>query len=335
MILAEAVADGLRRERDGQVREFVAVRREAHVGRELRHAGARERAECGVGDRARHLPRAVGAEIHEHDHVAVGHRRGPAVAIRNHRRLHEFVVLAAGVGRVEPGLRGRGGEGRAAIDQQLVGGGDAIPALVAVHRVVAADDGGDARAGGFRAHAVHERQRCGGAARRRVAAVEECVDEDSRHARGRRHADQRGDLPLVAVHAAGGEQAQHVHCRTVAPRRGQRGGKHGIALELAGLDRVVDAREVLVDHAARPDIQVTHFGVAHLAGGQPHMQLGGIDRRVRRRREQPGPVRHRGDADRVVRRGLAAAESVQDQQDRPGARAEMVALAARRARLRQ
>ena len=74
-ILAEAVGDGLRRERDRQAGELVAVAREADEAREPRHAAAREAVERRVGERARDLPGAVGAEVHEHDDVAVRHRR--------------------------------------------------------------------------------------------------------------------------------------------------------------------------------------------------------------------------------------------------------------------
>ena len=60
---------------DRQVRELVAVAREADERRELGHAGAREAVELRIGQRARHLPRAVGAEVHEDDDVAVVHGR--------------------------------------------------------------------------------------------------------------------------------------------------------------------------------------------------------------------------------------------------------------------
>ena len=62
--------------------------------------------------------------------------------------------------------------------------------------------------------------------------------------------------------------------------------QHRVARELAGLDRVVDAREVLVDDAAGADVEMADLGVAHLSVGQADAMLGRVDRRVRARREE-------------------------------------------------
>ena len=149
----------------------------------------------------------------------------------------------------------------------VVGRRDALPALVAVHRVVAAADRSDARARrALRADALHEGERCGGALRRRVAAVEERVHADVAHARARppcrpsRRSAARGCARRPAT-------ARPSTC-SVAPlrARGVDGVvEHRVARELAGRDRVVDARVVLVDDAARADVEVTDLGVAHLA----------------------------------------------------------------------
>ena len=42
-----------------------------------------------------------------------------------------------------------------------------------------------------------------------------------------------------------------------------------VARELAGLDRVLDARVILVHDAAGADIEMADLGVPHLAVGQP------------------------------------------------------------------
>ena len=54
------------------------------------------------------------------------------------------------------------------------------------------------------------------------------------------------------------------------PRRPRRRAR--VAREVAGRDGVVDAGEVLVDDAARADVQVADLGIAHLAVGQADMQ---------------------------------------------------------------
>ena len=130
--------------------------------------------------------------------------------IRNCRGLHEFVVFAAGIGRLETGQRVHGHVRRAAIDEEIVGLRNPIPALVAIHGVVATDDRRNARTAMLRAYAVHERKRGGGTARRGIAAVQECVDENPGYARSGSQGDKCGDLPFMTMDATRGEQSQHV-----------------------------------------------------------------------------------------------------------------------------
>ena len=79
----------------------------------------------------------------------------------------------------------------------------------------------------------------------------------------------------MAVHAAVGEQPQQV--QPPARRRGLGKGlaQDGVFLEVAILDRLVDAREVLVNDAAGAQVEVADFAVAHLAGGQADIQAAG------------------------------------------------------------
>jgi hypothetical protein len=125
----------------------------------------------------------------------------------------------------------------------------------------------------------------------------------------------RGAPPLVAVHAAGREEAQDVQRRAIRARRGDGAGKRRVGGELAGLDRAIDAGEFLVDHAPRPHVEMTNLRITHLAGWESDRALGGVDDRVRMVAPQAVPVRLRRQAHRVVRRGLAAADAVEDQQD--------------------
>ena len=104
-----------------------------------------------------------------------------------------------------------------------VGLGDAIPALVAVHGVVAAADGGDA-------HAARQRGRIramssGAGARRRVAAVGEGMQHRRDAGRVQRLRQRHGVL-LVRMHAAGRNQAEQVagavRCLQFVDQIGQR-----------------------------------------------------------------------------------------------------------------
>src|SRR6202043_3463209 len=95
-----------------------------------------------VGD----LAGAVGPEIVEDDRVVVANqahgRRGWSGATGNYDRLDEFlgeVVLVALLQRGN-GIAGFGF--RLAVGEGLVGELDALPAVVAIHGVIAADEGG-------------------------------------------------------------------------------------------------------------------------------------------------------------------------------------------------
>ena len=136
---AEAVGDRLRRERDAEVPELVAVARQAHELRKPRKARSGKAVECAIRQRARHLPRAVGAKVHEHDDVAVAHLRR-TVCAGDHGRPDELIRFAACVGGLERRFRRRSREWSDAVDEELVSGRHALPALVAVHGVVAAAD---------------------------------------------------------------------------------------------------------------------------------------------------------------------------------------------------
>src|SRR5690606_2721914 len=87
---------------------------------------------------------AVGAEVHEHHRVAVGD--GGAVA--DDGRCHELVVLATRVGGLQGFAGGCGVLFRARFHDRIPGPAHAVPALVAVHGVVATADAGDAHARG-------------------------------------------------------------------------------------------------------------------------------------------------------------------------------------------
>ena len=116
---------------DEQVRRGRPARR-ATSGRSRRSpASARAWVSCA---------RAVGPEVAVDDRVARRGRRPstPSMTVG----VDELVVLAAGVGRLD-GRRRAGGPLPFPVDDRVVAALDALPALVAVHRAVAAADRGD------------------------------------------------------------------------------------------------------------------------------------------------------------------------------------------------
>ena len=94
-----------------------------------------------------------------------------------------------------------------------------------------------------------------------------------RHAGAGGHLHHRRQLPLVTMHAAGRQQAQHVHRRSAGARGFDGIDENRIAGELPVANRDVDPRVILVDDAARADVEVADFRVAHLAFRQADPQL--------------------------------------------------------------
>ena len=172
-----------------------------------------------------------------------------------------------------------------------------LPALVAVHRVVAADDRGDPvlRQLG---------EICERGVRRDVAAVGEGVQPRLLG----REPKQRLDVLDVRVDAAVRDEAEQVHALAALERRPQ----HGVLEERAVLDRLVDAHQILVEPTPGPDRQVAHLAVPHLTGRQAGGLAGGLDRRVRELAPQPVEHRRLGQLDGVARPGRRAAPAVED-----------------------
>src|SRR5256714_9705662 len=118
-------------------------------------------------------------------------------------------------------------------------------------------------------------------------------------------------------------------CRTVdATRRDQahqvqgvaRSGRphcraqHPIPEEALFLDGEVDPGEVLVDDAARPDVEVSELGVSVLAFGQADGCARGSQRRMRPSLPQPVPVRRLRRGDGVAGSVSAVTPAVDDHQ---------------------
>ena len=176
---------------------------------------ARERR---VHQGARRLARPVRAEVEKHDRIAVPH---PPRAGRH--RLHELVGDAGCI-------RGRHDLNRRRVRARLGGHDgaprtfDALPAVVAVHGVVASGDccrsppcrcRRKARApplpAGFEV--------AGAALRRHVPAVHEAVHHDMRHTRRLRGAHEGMQVPVRRVDAPVGDKPHEVQRRARLARR--------------------------------------------------------------------------------------------------------------------
>ena len=215
---------------------------------------------------------------------------------------HELVGLAALVGRGD-GVGGARRREAVAVDERVVGELDAVPARVAVHGVVAAADGGDsARSRSPSMCSSISARYSGRAPRRRVAAVEEGVHDEVGHALAARQVDARLEVAEVGVHAAVRDETHEVERGCPSPALWRRPAcRTGFSKKRAVVDRLADARQVLVDDAAGADVEVADLGVAHLPGGQADGRARRVERAVRVGRPEPVEDRRVGERHGVAR----------------------------------
>ena len=168
-ILAKAVFHADARKGDEHVRHGRVILGVADVGE--REELALEAVERGVDERARDLAGAVGAVVEEDDRIVVGDH---AVLVADDG-LDEFVRHAVFIALLD-GVDGIAVLHALAVDERVIGVLEAVPALVAVHRVVAAHNGRDLADAELTAlfHGLCDKVAAGG--RGRVAPVEEGVD---------------------------------------------------------------------------------------------------------------------------------------------------------------
>ena len=184
-------------------------------------------------------------------------------------------------------LTGSSKRGAVGVGERGVGLGDAVPALVAVHGEVAAADGGDAA----RRRGSAALQACdvvGAGLRRGVAAVGEGVH--ARSGRRRRAGSCASAAAWSWCECTPPGETRPIRwqvpsdCLQLGDQVGQRRGLG----EAAVGDRVADAHQFLLHHAAGADVHVADLGVAHLAVGQADVAAGGVQQGVRAGLPQAG-----------------------------------------------
>jgi hypothetical protein len=156
---------------------------------------------------------------------------------------------------------------------------DALPAIIAVHGVIAAADAGNLADAVF-AHLLLELSHVVDAAiRRRIAAIGEAMDKNARDSLLLGHAQQGEKVLQLGMNAAVADEAHQVElvfAATLHPFKQQM-----LAKEISRGDHLIDARDVHLNHAAGAHIHVTDFAIAHLSFGQANERAGGMDQRVR------------------------------------------------------
>ena len=170
--------------------------------------------------------------------------RVEARAGREHDRLDELVGDPARVARGDGGDR-IDGDLAHAVENRPDGAIRPLGAVVAVHRVVAADDGGDSRGGKLR-------EIVDGGMRRDVAAVGERVNpRPVGHPVALRQLEQREEVVDVRVDAAPRDEPEQVHVAAARLRPLERPDEGRIDEDRAVADGQVDAHQILEQDAAR------------------------------------------------------------------------------------
>src|SRR3989441_261958 len=194
-------------------------------------------------ERAHDLAHPVGAEVDAEHAVPVPNPWGA----RDDPRLHELVGLARLVGLTHGAHRvGRGLAD--AVHHRVVGDPGPLPALVAVHRVVAAHDRGDHGPAPVLPEEVDELLHEGeGGLGRRVPAVEPGVDRHRQLVQVSEH-HRRDEVVVERVHAAVADQAEQMQGAACAPQLAAQLDQGGAVEERTPVDRLRNAHDVL-----RPD----------------------------------------------------------------------------------
>ena len=156
-----------------------------------------------------------------------------------------------------------------AVHQHVVGHFHAFPTLVAVHGVVAAHHRGNFGAGALHVllQIVDEAHAALGVG---VAAVGESVHEYAPHARLMGNGAQGLHMVDVRMHAAIAQQTNEVQGLVVGNSVLKRLHQRGHLAQLALADGFADAHQLLVYHAAGPNVHVAYFRIAHLPLGQAY-----------------------------------------------------------------
>jgi hypothetical protein len=244
---------------------------------EINHFLTRKAVEVGVDEGAGDFTRAVGTEVHEDQRVAVFHRGIGLAGGADNGRFHEFVVFVTGVGGLQTCDGGIGLEFAFGQGQQIISLFHAIPAVVAVHGVIAADERRDATFAQRGKFGFECRQRFFRTARRRITAVEEGVQVDLLSAALCRQLHHRHDVIFVAVDAAWRHQAHDMYCFAGGNRFIDRGGQYRVGEEGAFFNFHIETGQVLIDDTTGAQVDVAYFGVPHLTVRQADFEAGCID----------------------------------------------------------
>ncbi len=213
---------------------------------------------------------SVVAEVEENNHVALGDRTcRSAVGGDNGDGFDEFVGHSVVI-RLLHGFDRVGEWSAFPFDKQVVGLTDSFPAFVAVHGIITSHNGGNAsgRLGRVSLQGFNEPFPAFGVG---VASVHKAVDI------GFLQIVFFGDVAEFvqvfdgAVHSPVRHQAHEVDSLTAVASGGECLHDGRVLPDAVVAAGAVDFDQVLVDHPACSDIEMSYFRVAHLSVRQTHV----------------------------------------------------------------
>ena len=191
-----------------------------------------------------------------------------------HHRLHELVGHPPVIGALHRSCR-IVRKGSIPKGDGVVGPSHPVPAVIPVHGIVAAHDGGDPAHPHFLQVILKPLDKPLARGGGHIPPIQETVNPYPVQAPIPGHAQQRKQVLDVGVYTAVAEQPEQVQRRSFLLAVVHDPGVGGVLEKAPLLDVQGDPGQVLEHHPARADVGVAHLAVAHLPFGQSHVQTGG------------------------------------------------------------
>ena len=272
---AEPVADTFGRVGNFDVQAFLVLRHR-HERQSDEFFDARETFKFRIGKGVREFASTVGAEVEENHAVALFH----AVIIADNDGDNKFVgnLVVVGFFNRRGGIRFFR---RVSFGNGVVGFLHAVPALIAVHCVVATGNRSDLPNANFLDFFFERGEIFSGRTRRNVAPVQKCVHVNFFNALVLGKFQQAVKVVGVAVNAARGKQSEQMQCAAARQNFISDADEGFILEEIAVANRLGNFRQRLVNDAPRANVHVPNFGIAHLPVGKSNVFAGSLQLRVR------------------------------------------------------
>ena len=223
---------------------------------------------------------AVVAVVEEDDYVAF---LDASIHVGIHDWLHEFVgvLVSLGVGVVAAlhTFHHVVYQASLALNELVVSHLDAVPTLVAVHGIEASDDAGNVTCR-LVAVVLQFLDETLTALWVGVASVHETVNESVLDAVFLGNVEEFVEMNERRVHTTAGSKTHEVDALVVLLCVFVCAHDFRVLQNATVLAGTVDFHEVLIDDASCADVEVTHFGVAHLSVRKTYVLAAGVELRV-------------------------------------------------------